>query len=462
MRPGMKPQRKQAAGARPTDKMLYLLVGGVAVALIVFMVASGMGSRESEPVGEIPVSWTARPTWARDTEPGRLHERAKQKEPQALAVYLDVSEPMGGFLPPSSQPSAASAFRSVVLNVVPEQLARVSGSSGSPLEWSFVATNPEAVERPRTLTRGVFNGGESRLNEAATEILRGFDEGRLEAAVLITDLVATDELTGAMGVALPLSDRMSSGSVRKGEFHLGLLGIQAPYWGAESKYCAPVARDLGCWFSEQAQRYKPLTQRATVPFYVLIMGRNFETVQEIGEGIRTGAAKLEGLKPQWEVLTEVVRERQLGEVMCTAHRAGGRQEPQFALVQQEDRSVRCQREDEVEILCPLPDGARFEPRKATTSWPGVGAAFEGKDIVLNVDCGALRASIPSGGLTVKVEGPPTLNGDTSQWQSWSSESDEREEDLGRTLQLISFLDKVRPKPERLELTSTTLLERFDR
>ena len=461
MRPRMKPQRNRAAGAHPTDrKMLYLLVGGVVVGLVLWMVVSGMGSRDSEPIGEIPVAWMARPAWTRGTEPDRPRNDPPQKEPQSLAVYLDVSEPMGGFLPPSSQPLAPSAFRSVILNLVPEQLARVSGSADSPLDWTFVAAELRPMERPRTLTREVFRGGESRLNEAVTAILRGFDAGRLETAALITDLVSTDDLTGAMGVALPLSDHMSSGSVRKGEFHLGLLGIRAPYWGVESKSCR-LERDLGCWFSEQAQRYKPLTREAKVPFYVLIMGRRFETVQEIGEGIRAGVGKLD-LEAQWEVLTEVSRERQLDEVKCTTHRTGHRGEPQYALVQQEDGSVRCQREDEVEILCPLPKSARFQPQTASASWPGVAAALEGKDVVLKVDCGSLRASVPSGSLTVKVEGPPTLNGDASQWRNWSCESDERENDLGRTLQLMSFLDKVRPKPERLEVTSATLLERFER
>ena len=109
----------------------------------------------------------------------------------------------------------------------------------------------------------------------------------------------------------------------------------------------------------------------------------------------------------------------------------------------------------MEILCPLPAGIDLEPQRAAASWTGVGATLEGKGVLVRLDCGSLRRAFPAAGLTVKVDGPPVL--EAARWRSWSCESDDREEELGRTLQLMSFLDTVRPKPERLEIVSGALL-----
>jgi hypothetical protein len=441
--------------------MLFLVLAAAVVALVVILVAFGGGPLDSKPVASVPVYWKVQPAWppGRGSDPAHGCPEVKeqlekqQQERPSLAIFLDVSAPIGGFLP--LQPRDSSPFRSVIVNLVPEQMERVSGSTSASFAWFFVSDQVSLkTQRPTTLTRQNFGGDDSRLNEAVACILQEFDTGKLRAAALITDLVSTDgSLTGAMGVAKALKDRMGSEGVRRGDLHVGLLGLRAKYLGVQRLEPCPPGSQQWCWYSEQAHRYKPLHHDPNVPFYVLVVGHGFGAVNEIGEGVRAGATQL-GLEARWQVMTAVTNERQLKAAECIAYRAGRRREPQYTLVRLENGKFRCQQEDDVELLCPLPPDLGFEPQKVTASWPGASGTLESNTAVVRLSCSHLRASPPKDDLVVKVEGPAILN--LTPWKEWSTESDDREEDLGRTLQLTSFLDTVRPRPERLEATAGVL------
>lgn len=443
---------RRSTRAHRSDTILLGLVGGVvAVGVVSLLVGLALkGNKGASPLNELSLDWTLAPVWQSPPKPSPVLEEGI---PRRLEVYIDVSEPMGGYLPPPRAPREVSGFRSLV-NQVLDHVVSVAGETESPIWWYKVASSPERLSRkPDPLDRALFKGGESRLDLALRQITRGLDSGDLEMAALVSDLIATEELIGAMGAAKALSDWGRSDRVRTGELGVGLLAARASYWGIYGK-CGAPDRGLGCWFSEQAGEYRPLTRVINRPFYILVLGRNLDNVDRTGQAL-TAAAKRLGLETQWELLSEAARPQPV-RIECKTRKAGEDQK-QHALFRDEDGTFKCQRADTVDLVCDLPRGLFQGAPDLKASWQEVRTELqeEGRAL-LGIDCGRLRSSPPQKDFVVQAEGVPA-GGRRDQWASWSAETDEVEEDLEKTLRLEKFVEKVQLLPDRIRITSPPLL-----
>lgn len=447
--------RSRGRRAHRSDIILVVVLGGavlVGVLSLVIWLARRSDSG-SHPVKALPVIWRVTPIW-KDQLPSANRTHRKQEKPRSLDIYLDVSIPMGGFLTPHRS-EEFSGFRGLV-NQIPDHLVNVAGETTTPVRWFLVASGmTPLLGKPELLTQDLFVGTETRLDQAFQQIADGLDRGDTEMAVVITDLIDTEELVGAMGAAKALSDWSHSGRVRTGEFGLGLLGVRTNYWGVHSQKCGTNDEGIGCWFSEQAQQYSHMTQVVKKPFYVLVLGRDLDHVDQLGRALLAGAQKLK-LESHWELLSGDSRERiQSGE--CRASKADEQGQDQYALLLNEDGSFECRRAEAVELDCPTPDGARPDSLKAQASWESVGAQIQNSRLMLSVDCERLRSEPPKTDLIVTLEGDPTGRW-SPVWKNWSAATDEREEDIGRTLRLEEFVEKVWLRPDRILMTSQPILK----
>ena len=213
--------------------------------------ALGCSESPTELVEGLPrLEEVARPEWD-ESPPGDALE--PREESGVVAIHLDISLPMAGFLPPPSRRDAVSTFHVVAQNVG-QHMASVYGRSGGVIVgWRGIGH--ELIDLPRTLRirRDLFNGRSTRLDLSIKSMLADFRSGRAEAAALVTDLMATGEGTGVTGpvtVANALGEWLQSEDVRSGDFHVGLLGVKAEYWGVTHPTECPPGPPLGCWFDE--------------------------------------------------------------------------------------------------------------------------------------------------------------------------------------------------------------------
>ena len=450
--------RGRAGGARRSDAALAIILGAGVLAGGALWLSLREHDQGIEFPVQVAVDWTVSPSWE-GSAPAPAPGGGAGGD---LALYLDVSQPVGGFLPPASRGQDFSGFRAVV-QLVQDHLVSVAGTAGSRVRWLSVAGDAAPLASMPRLDRRLFNGRETRLDRALERMTSSLASGAVRAAALITDLNASDGLTGAMGAARPLTAWMETSGVRSGAMHAGLLGVRASYWGVPGQGCTADG-ELRCWFSERRNAYRPLSRVAQAPFYVLVLGRGREVVEEIGLRVRKGAESL-GLRPQWELLSAASLPRAVAG-SCRLTEGGHPDSPQLALARQGDR-WQCVQGDPVELTCDLPAEAALDHPRLTTSWapPGAAARLAGEPgghhagsprVTVTLDCDRLRDLPPSGELSLRLDGAPlpTAGG---PWEGWTSASDEREEDLGRTPQLAYFVDKIRLRPSRLAVTSGPLL-----
>ena len=295
---GEQPFRDRREGSRG------VAVRARTVAMVgIFSVVACSDGRDAPkpPVEHFRVSGNVEPTWPADDDVVDVIEPAGDTEPERLRIYLDLSSPMAGFIPlgaaTTDNPAADESELRTVAQWIPDHLGRVY--AGTPLQWRGVAQGIEELPQYPRLTRDLFTGTASQIGVAIREILADFQAGRAEGAAIITDLVGTGEQTGALAVARYLTDWLASAPVRSGEFHLGLIGIKATYWGGVHRTLCPPLDGLGCWFSERMPGWKRLEARAVVPFYVLLLGRvrmrsmgsrrRFNAMRTAGESRRFGS-----------------------------------------------------------------------------------------------------------------------------------------------------------------------------
>ena len=96
------------------------------------------------------------------------------------------------------------------------------------VRWDTTSAILEGMPR---FERSLFDGQWSRLNLSIESILSDFQTGHIEAAALITDLMATGDIIGPLAVSNALSDWLASNDVRSAIFHVGLLAARADYRG---------------------------------------------------------------------------------------------------------------------------------------------------------------------------------------------------------------------------------------
>lgn len=452
----------------PTDNRMLvgiLAAGGIAILILIALTFGAGGASERVETLEVPC--TIQPGWSDGSdsaEPAGSVAGAGE-DSREIRVYLDTSHPMGGYLPPPGIKSEA-LFRALAQLVPGHLVPRYSG----PVRWFGFDRTLHPLEQNVRITRALFRGGETRLDLALDDLIEAFESGRTQAAVLVTDLVSTAGPEGAMGAAEPLVRWNRSTAVRTGRYDLGLLAVRAEYWGVDSRRCSGPG-PLGCWFSEHANRYLPLTDAAQRPLYFLFFGSaGSGGVDRLEEAGRSFQAVLDdaGLETRWELLSQRSEDRR-GSLLCSAfrrNRTGTGREPQFALVRTGEGRHECRRDEPVVLSCCVAAGQGGAPscegaipvQAARASWPQVDVTVEAGRLEALVDCAALRGGPPEAPLFFEdVRGNVPASGSRG-WRDWSALSDEQEESLGGTLQMDLFVETVRLRSDhyRIELEEPVL------
>ena len=396
-----------------------------------------------EPVRELTRSGRATPLWRDASIPVVAPE--PPPEPEGIEVHLDISAPMAGFLPPASRRDQPAVLRTTAQNVA-SHLARVFGGGGIAVRWRTIGHELRSLPGTPRIERTLFDGRWSRLTLSIERILADFRSGRVEAAALVSDLMATGDITGPLAVSDALADWLASDDVRSGTFHVGLLGMRADYRGWHSAGCPRRSDELGCVHDERAGLITPLAGVVKIPFYVLVLGRGIEQVEDVIESVRRG---IEELEPDGEVKYEILTQRSdTGvdtELFCTAAE-------QYALYYDKDDSgpVSCHTNAPVSMRCRLSNGialtsAAVEVRGEATELPSAAELRQvpGDALGLDIRCAELRD--PSERMNMRLT--DVVGGVTHQWHidwsEWSTETDE----LGKTLQLEGFVRELRIVPD---------------
>lgn len=425
----------------------------------------------------------ARPEWDEPlTEPPERPE-----EPSVVEVHLDVSYPMAGFLPFPSRRDDLSTFQEVALNVANHMAGVYGRRGGVAVQWRGIGHDLRELPRSPRIRRELFDGRSTRLDLSVERVLDAFLSGRAEAAALVTDMMATGEGTGVTGpltVANALSEWLRSQDVRSGDFHVGLLGLKAEYWGVTHPTECPPGPPLGCWYDERLSGFRRLDSVARIPAYVLVIGRGADDVMSVLESVRDGIVELDR---DIEVQRELLTRRSLGfdvQLSCKAPRA------QYALFVDEQQQYHCVRDDPVTLACDFTSG--FRPATGSGIWdrtatvssvddqtpvaPGLldrllgvlgggendtappTAPLGGVDVQVtetglefDLDCSVPGSSRSELALRLDVTGVPAAQ--TTDWSDWTSERAE----LGKTTQLDGFLRALRIEPDRYRVELPAIL-----
>ncbi len=434
-----------------------------------------------------PLTATAAPAW---DEPA-AGVASPPEDPELVEIHLDISSPMAGYLPPGGD-GDLSVFQFVAQNAA-QHMARMFGSADAPVRWVGVGHELRNLGARPQIERGVFDGRSTELDLSMQRMLGDFRSGRAEAAALISDLMATGDVTGPLTLFGALGAWLESPDVRTGMFHVGLFGLKADYWGARVPGCAARA-PLGCRFDELRRRWVALETVQQTPVYVLVIGRGAARVVSVMESLQATVDELNRgrdapVETQWELLTRAA----LGHDATVACRAGTRggddPGPQYALFGNEQQQHCCVRDDTVTLFCDVEGG--FQPTVARATWvmtsaadpaaaapvaetetangddgdaataapappPGADARIDGTRLAFDFACSVVRCGPPAAsGLELLIEATGTVtDAEAVDWRDdWSTETGE----VGRTLQLQGFVDAVRINPDRYRLRTPALL-----
>ena len=446
-----------------TNSALLIMITAISLVAVILLVMSlGESGSDSGPLQEFSASGEATPMWAGAAV--AVPETARPQKPEVLEVHLDISYPMGGFLPFPSRGDDFSALRSVA-QLTSDHLGRTYEGAGMPVRWRGVGESLRDLGPSPRIERSVFNGRATRLDLSIRDVLSNLRSGRTEAAALVTDLMATGGTTGPLGVAMELGKWLASDDVRSGLFHVGLLGVKAEYWGVIDAGACPEQQGLGCWFSERNPGYRRLPSVVRTPFYVLVIGRGRDAVDAVGRSVVTDISQLVRgrgieLETRWELLTEKSRRRDTT-MSCRAFRrdSAGSVTSQFALFRDGSGTYQCVRNEPVILSCRLNE---FQPESVEALVPGGGtrtpfrAAVKNDEIEVGVACGELMSQRASSDLRLDILAS-TYAQPTDSWASWSSETDELAESVGRTLQHRYFVEEVRLSPDNYRIVFPPLL-----
>lgn len=420
----------------------------------------GPGSDGSKPVKQFSRPATATPLWNGLSAPP-MPPKPRPK-PEAIDVHLDVSAPMAGFLPPASNPQGPSVLRTAAQNVA-SHLSRLYGGGNVAIRWRAVGHDLRDLEGMPRFERSLFDGRWSRLNLSIESILSDFQTGHIEAAALITDLMATGDIIGPLAVSNALSDWLASNDVRSATFHVGLLAARADYRGWQPAGCSERTSELGCVYNERTGVITPLDGLVKIPFFVLVLARDYENVQDAIESVRRGIEELgQSLEIKHEILTR--SSRGFADTMvCAASKPGnGGNTRQYALFADNRGNMECRRGETVALSCSLSNRLGFSSASTTFEGDGTTAGLSsaadvrglGHRLDLDIDCTQLLELARP----VKLDLTDVVGDITHQWEvdwgDWSTEIDE----LGKTLQLEGFVRELRIVPDsyRIELQKPLL------
>ena len=230
----------------PTRTVRFaLLATGLAVTVTVTVIAFACSGRRcpdprtcpdavSLVAGDerLPLTATAAPAW---NQP-EAQAASPAGDPQLVEIHLDISTPMAGYLPPDGD-ADLSAFQFVAQNAA-QHMARVFGGADAPVRWVGVGHELRDLGARPPIERGLFDGRATELDRSMERMLADFRSGRAEAAALVSDLMATGDVTGPLTLFGVLGEWLESADVRSGAFHVGLFGMKADYWGVRVRGCA--------------------------------------------------------------------------------------------------------------------------------------------------------------------------------------------------------------------------------
>jgi len=161
---------------------------------------------------------------------------------------------------------------------------------------------------------------------------------------------------------------LASSDVRTGEFHVGLFGVKADYWGVRVRGCA-ARPPLGCRFDELRRRWEPLGTVEQTPVYVLVLGRGAERVVPVMESLEATVDELiRGRGVPIEMRSELLTRAAAGHETTVACRAGapGEGGEQYALSGNDRGQYCCVRDEIVTLRCEV-EGS-FLPTTARAAW----------------------------------------------------------------------------------------------
>lgn len=418
------------------------------------------GCQESSPpVRQLPaIRVSAEPEWdARGTA-----ESGLRGKPSEVAIHLDISYPMAGFLDPASDGSELSALHVTAQNLS-QHMKRIYGGTDVPVHWYGVGREVRKLDPSPPIHRDLFNGRSTRLDLSINKILADLRSGYSDAAAIVTDLMATGQVTGPLDMVPQLREWLQTDEVRSGEFHVGLFGVKAHYWGVfQSKQCPPGPR-LGCWYNERVKKFERLASVEFFPIYTLVLGRGSEQVTSIMESLQRGIDEMnQSLEVQWELLTSNSRGFETA-LSCEAGIRGDGNERgrQYALVVNQNGECSCQRNGTVTLYCAFDgDDDSFLPTEGRASWTVTSGDAPAEAEVrvdrsgaleVDVDCSAIRNTRADVKLALDITGRATRR--TKDWSDWSTEVAA----LGKTLNLEGFVQAVRLEPDRYRVEFPAIL-----
>ena len=434
-----------------------------------------------------PLTATAAPAW---DEPA-AGTASPPGDPELVEIHLDVSSPMAGYLPPDGDEDL-SVFQLVAQNAA-QHMARVFSSTDAPVRWVGVGDELTDLGQRPPIERGLFNGRSTQLDRSMERMLGDFRSGRAEAAALVSDLMATGDVTGPLALVRALRAWLESPDGRTGTFHVGLFGLKVDYWGVRVGGCTARA-PLGCRFDESQRRWVALEAVQQMPIYVLVLGRGAARVVSVMESLQATVDELNRgrevpIETQWELLTRAAVERDATVACRAGARGDDKPGPQYALFGNEQQQHCCVRDETVTLFCDV--GGGFQPTSASARWvmtpaadragaapaeetedtggddggaaslapaapSGTDARIDGTRLAFDFACSEVRCGPWAGlelTLLLQVTGTVT-SADAVDWRDeWSTETGE----VGRTLQLQGFVDEVRISPDRYRLETPPIL-----
>ncbi len=383
-----------------------------------------------------------------------------QESATVLEVFIDISEPMGGFAPAPNRAGATSAFSTLVRSTG-THLARVYRDSNSRLTWLGVGGAVEKMpSRPRVV-RETFDGRDTRLDLAIDRIMANLQTGRASGTAIITDLMATGGSGGPIEVLHRLHDWLESASVRDLDIHLGLLGVKLSYTGIYDRCTATESRlGLGCWFHEGDQQWKPVTDASQrTPIYVILLGREADKVSDVLHGIEEAVYSADKSIKDHRLLKAELTTSPYRDIdpQLTCRPLG----KQYTLARHSMRQgyFRVENNTEVTFACTVSND--LKPLNPRTSYSPTGDVDIVDVVVHEEDDDGLYLTMKSGriaqktrettgtqlALSLQFDAVHPFDWDVN-WHEWNSDH----EQLGYTLELDDFIEELRFHPPNYAVT----------
>ena len=378
-----------------------------------------------------------------------------EKPPREIQFYLDLSHPIGGFVP-LTDPNE-SHFPAMV-DAVGRHLLAVFGEGGVPVRWYGFDDQVKALgQRPR-ITRSLFDGGNSDLTIALARAQADLVSGNTDAAVFLTDLMVTRG-GFASPIHLPnyVANWVEASRVENGHFDIAIVGARLDYWGVHHRTCSNSGA-IGCWYNERKLQYVELENVVESPVYLLILskraGGQAELVRDLTKRIYESLTDLAASREQGRIHYELLTEQ-----TDFGHEVGIEIKP----AADSNPTVQYNRAaTNLTLWCvdnrPVSIAGEFQSGGAAISLQGVSVFSEGPEplvegnwaddqLNLEIECSRIRR--PDSTITTGL----TLSGqlDIAQWNSkknepWQSWQTTDYSPTG-TVDLTDALDRLRIMPD---------------